>query len=71
MENSIKVLRTYDEVSDFLNDYSAEIRAGVQGESDGWNQKMTAINVILRRENIEIHEDATSSEAFEELINQI
>lgn len=60
-----------DEFRDFIDSYSGEILLNVQGESDGWNQKITAIDKILNDNNIEVSDDIWNDDEFEEIINGI
>jgi hypothetical protein len=65
------VINSIDEFRDFVDSYSNEILLNVQGESDGWNQKITAINKILNDNNIEVSDDIWNDDEFEEIINSI
>jgi len=55
----------------FLDSYSDEILLNVEGESDGWNQKITAINKILNDNNIEVSDDVWNDDELEDIINGI
>jgi hypothetical protein len=65
------VINSIDEFRDFIDSYSNEILLNVQGESDGWNQKITAINKILNDNNIEVSDDIWNNDELEEIINSI
>jgi hypothetical protein len=69
--NISDVINSIDEFRDFIDSYSNEILLNVQGESDGWNQKITAINKILNDNNIEVSDDVWNDDEFEEIINGI
>ena len=69
--NISDVINSIDRFRDFINSYSKEILLNVQGESDGWNQKITAINKILNDNNIEVSDDVWNDDEFEEIINGI
>lgn len=70
-ELNSKSIDDIDEFRDFINDYSEEILDNLQGESDGWNQKITIINRILQENNIEISDTVYDNEEYEEIINSI
>lgn len=69
--NENKVLNTIEEVEEFLNDYHQEIMSQISGHSDGWNQKMTALHKILKREKVDFDEDIWNSEEFEDLFSTL
>jgi hypothetical protein len=45
------VISTIEEAQEFFDENEKEILYGIEGQSDGWNQKMTVIDKILKREN--------------------
>jgi len=65
------VINSIDEFREFIDSYSNEILLNVKGESDGWNQKITAINKILNDNNIEVSDDVWNDDELEEIINSI
>lgn len=65
------VINSIDEFRDFIDSYSDEILLNVEGESDGWNQKITAINKILNDNNTEVSDDIWNDDEFEDIINSI
>ena len=65
------VINSIDEFRDFIDGYSDEILLNVKGESDGWNQKITAINNILNDNNLEVSDDVWNDDELEEIINGI
>lgn len=65
------VINSIDEFRDFIDSYSDEILLNVEGESDGWNQKITAINKILNDNNIEVSDDIWNDDELEDIINSI
>ena len=68
---NISVIINIDEFRDFIDSYSDEILLNVEGESDGWNQKITAINKILNDKNIEVSDDVWNDDELEDIINGI
>jgi len=73
-ENFNEEIQTIDNIDDFrafIGNYEREILSGVQGVSDGWNQKITAINKIIDENHIEISDDVYDDEEYEEIINNI
>jgi hypothetical protein len=69
--NQKHIINNIEEFRDFIDSYSNEILSNVYGESDGWNQKITAINKILDDNNIEISSDIYDDEEYDEIINSI
>lgn len=67
----VKFVDAVEELVEFVEEHSDEIRKQLVGESDGWNQKMTAFNEILAEENVEVAEGLEESEEFENAINNI
>ena len=65
------VISTIEEAQEFFDENEKEILYGVEGQSDGWNQKMTVIDKILKRENKEFDDDLCNSEEFEQAVNSI
>lgn len=66
-----RIIDTTEEFKDFCNSYENEIRANVYGESDGWNQKMDAINKIIKKNKITISDKIWDSEEIYDIINNI
>lgn len=70
-KNNTLYIDSIDKFREFVDDYSSEILEYIHGESDGWNQKMSAINKILDDKNIEVSDDVWDDEQIEEIINNI
>jgi hypothetical protein len=69
--NISDVINSVDDFRDFIDTYSNEILSNVYGESDGWNQKMDAINKILNDNNINVSDNVWEDEEIEDIINNI
>jgi hypothetical protein len=69
--NISDVINSVDDFRDFIDAHSNEILSNVYGESDGWNQKMNAINKILNDNNISVSDDVWNDEEIEDIINNI
>jgi predicted metal-binding protein len=69
--NISDVINSIDEFRDFIDNYSKEILFNVHDESDGWNQKMSAINKILNDNKIEVSDDVWNDDEIEDIINNI
>lgn len=54
--NKPQVITNIDDFKEFIDNHSDEILTNVQGESDGWNQKMVAIDKILKDNNLQVSE---------------
>lgn len=66
-----RIIDDIDEFESFINEYDDEILSQVKGHSDGWNQKMTALNKILNREKVEISDEIREHPKYEDIINNI
>lgn len=65
------IIDTIEDFQYFIDLHSHEILSSVKGCSDGWNQKVTAINKILSECNIEVSDNVYCAEEYDTIINNI